>query len=53
MPDEKTMIQRNEKYLKQIKAFRLIDDTFMNAVFADDIPCTELLLSIILEKNCK
>lgn len=48
-----TVIQHKEKYLKQIKAFRLIDDTFMTAVFADDIPCTELLLSIILGKDLK
>ena len=48
-----TVMQHKEKYIKQIKAFRLIDDTFMTAVFADDIECTELLLSIILSKNLK
>lgn len=48
-----SVMQHKEKYLKQIKAFRLIDDTFMTAVFADDIPCTELLLSIILGKDLK
>jgi len=49
--NKETVLQHNEKYLKQIKNFRLIDDSFMTVVFANDIPCTELLLSIILEKS--
>ncbi len=51
--NKETVLQHNEKYLKQIKNFRLIDDSFMTVVFANDIPCMELLLSIILEKNLK
>ena len=38
-----------EKYMGYIRRLRLIDDDFAKKVF-DDIPCTELILRIILDK---
>lgn len=41
---------RYREYLKQIEAFRLIDDDFMNACFDDSPECAELVLRILLDK---
>lgn len=40
---------RREESLKLLEGFRLIDDDFMTAFFEDDIPCTELVLRIVLD----
>ena len=42
--------QLHEQDLQRIKDFRLMDDDFLNACFADNIPATELMLRIILGK---
>ena len=39
-----------ERYLQAIKEFRLMDDTFMSAVFDGNIEGTQLVLSIILNR---
>ena len=39
-----------EKYLKALKKFRLIDDTFFSACFDDNTTDVEYMLRIILEK---
>ena len=41
---------RKELYLETLKKFRLMDDDFMAVVF-EDIPCTEMLLQIILNRD--
>ena len=41
---------RKELYLEILKKFRLMDDDFMAVVF-EDIPCTEMLLKIILNRD--
>ena len=38
------------KTLERIRAFRLIDDDFMQVCFQENIPCTELVLRIIMGK---
>ena len=38
------------EYLQVIQRFRLLDDTFMTAVFDGDIEATQLVLRIILDK---
>ena len=38
------------KTRERIQAFRLIDDDFMQVCFHDNIPCTELVLRIIMDK---
>lgn len=43
-------IRKNEKYLKIIRGFRLLDDDFMSKVF-EDKACADLLLQIILERD--
>lgn len=43
------MVLRREESLKLLEGFRLIDDDFMTAFFEDDIPCTELVLRIVLD----
>ena len=43
-------IRKNEKYLKIIRGFRLLDDDFMSKVF-EDKACANLLLQIILERD--
>ena len=43
--------EQYQKYLDRIKKFCLMDDTFMSAVFADNIECTELVLNIILNRH--
>lgn len=43
-------IRKNEKYLKIIQNFRLLDDDFMSKVF-EDKACADLLLQIILERD--
>lgn len=43
--------EQRQKHLAAIKQFRLIDDTFMNVFFKDNIPATELVLHIILERD--
>lgn len=42
---------RHQRYLEQIKAFRLIDDDFMTKCFEDNIECVEFVLRIILQKQ--
>ena len=37
--------------LERLKKFRLMDDDFMSRVFDQNIEATQLLLSIILERN--
>ena len=39
------------EYLQVIQRFRLLDDTFMTAVFDGDIEATQLVLRIILDKS--
>ena len=43
-------IRKNEKYLKIIRGFRLLDDDFMSKVL-EDKACANLLLQIILERD--
>ena len=55
MTEEKGVIDsefglRKELYLETLKKFRLMDDDFMAVIF-DDIPCTEMLLRIILKRD--
>ena len=45
------MEQFNPKDLERLQKLRLIDDDFMSKCFEDNIECTELILSIILERN--
>ena len=46
------MLERNEEmYLDRIKRLRLMDDTFFNSCFDDNIPCMELLLRIVLNND--
>ncbi len=40
----------SEKDLERIRAFRLIDDTFMTVVF-QDIQCTQLLIRCVLQRD--
>ena len=44
-------IDQREEDLQRIRGFRLMDDDFMAKCFEDDIPCTELVLSIVLERS--
>ncbi len=48
--EEKSFAQQHEEDLQRLRGFRLMDDDFMTKVF-EDIPCTELLLRIILNKS--
>ncbi len=41
---------RKKLYLEILKKFRLMDDDFMAIIF-EDIPCTEMLLKIILNRD--
>lgn len=41
----------HEKDLQYIQNFRLLDDDFMSKCFENDIPCTELVLRIILNRD--
>jgi hypothetical protein len=41
----------HEKDLERIRNFRLMDDDFMTACFAENIECTELVLQIILNRK--
>lgn len=50
MDSEIDLDKRHEEYLKSIKRFVLMDDTFMSKVF-EDKSCAELLLSVILNRN--
>ena len=45
-----TKEKRWQRYLAQIKAFRLMDDDFMTKCFEDNTECVELMLKIILNK---
>lgn len=46
------MLERNEEmYLDRIKRLRLMDDTFFNSCFDDNILCMELLLRIVLNND--
>lgn len=40
-----------KEYYEAIKQFRLMDDTFMSAVFDGDKPSVALLLNIILNRS--
>ncbi|MCR5121812.1 MAG: Rpn family recombination-promoting nuclease/putative transposase, partial [Ruminococcus sp.] len=40
-----------KEYYEAIEEFRLMDDTFMSAVFDNDIPSVNLLLNIILNRS--
>lgn len=40
-----------ERLLKFINGLRLIDDVFFSLCFADNVPCVEYILQIILDKN--
>lgn len=40
-----------KKYLERIRRLRLLDDDFMSKCFEDNIECTQLVLSIILEND--
>ena len=42
---------RRNNYLKILKEFRLMDDSFMTKVFEDNIPCTEVVLRTILNRS--
>ena len=42
-------VLRREESLKLLEGFRLIDDDFMTVFFKDNIPCTELVLRIVLD----
>lgn len=42
--------RRWQANLERIRRFRLMDDDFMTKCFEDNIPCTELMLRIILEE---
>ena len=46
-----TKEKRWQRYLAQIKAFRLMDDDFMTKCFEDKTECVELMLKIILNKS--
>ena len=46
-----TKEKRWQRYLAQIKAFRLMDDDFMTKCFEDNTECVELMLKIILNKS--
>ncbi len=46
-----TKEKRWQRYLVQIKAFRLMDDDFMTKCFEDNTECVELMLKIILNKS--
>ena len=37
--------------LARVRAMRLFDDEFMSAVFSNDIKATQLLVSILLNRN--
>ena len=43
--------QFNPKYLEAIKQFRLIDDTFFDVCFDDNIEGMQLLLRIFLQRT--
>lgn len=43
--------KKREEFLKRIKEFRLLDDSFMSRVFDGNIECTELILHIILDRT--
>ncbi|MBQ8509577.1 MAG: hypothetical protein IJ493_06675 [Clostridia bacterium] len=47
---KKQPIISREEILEQIRNFRLMDDEFMTKVFDENIPCTQLVLRIILDK---
>lgn len=51
MINEKTAEQWHEEDLKRIAGFRLMDDDFLNACFADNIEATELVLQITLKNK--
>lgn len=42
--------EKHQEDLQRLKGFRLLDDDFMTKVF-EDIPCAELLLQIILDRD--
>lgn len=48
---EKTAAEWHAEDLERINKFRLMDDDFMNACFADNIEATELVLRIILNNK--
>ena len=49
MPKDRKSEQRKDR--ERIRNFRLMDDDFMMKCFEEDIPCTELVLQIVLGKE--
>ncbi len=47
---QKTKEQKHQENLKRLRSFRLFDDTYMTRFFADNIPCTEFVLRILMNK---
>lgn len=43
--------EKRKRIQERIKGFRLFDDEFMTKCFEDDLECTELVLSIIMDKS--
>ena len=50
MKKKLTKQQKLQKMHQRIKEFRLLDDDFMTICFSENIPATELMLRIILDK---
>ena len=44
-------LEQHEVDLQRLRGFRLMDDDFMSKCFEENIPCTELVLSIVLGRN--
>ena len=44
-------IEQRAEDLQRLRGFRLMDDDFMSKCFEDNIPCTELVLSIVLGRD--
>lgn len=48
---EKERAKRRAKMLELLQSFRLMDDPFMSRVFQDDIPCGQLLATIMTGRD--
>ena len=51
VPQEWEKNPNYKKYLDRIRRLRLLDDDFMSKCFEENIECTQLVLSIILETD--
>lgn len=49
--DEQKKAKRHQEDLKRLESFRPFDDTFMRAMFKENIPLAEMVLRIILKKD--